>query len=115
MKEGERAYWTPAREKALLKLGKKAESCSNGVYKDWSLARELLPKVSQLLEERTNEQLRKTYSRIVKSSQGICAYGSCSNVLSSKHRYCEEHRAYMSERASKHVSRKRAKLKEVSK
>lgn len=90
MKAGDRIYWTKQREKALLKLGKKATT--NSKHKDWKTARELCPKESEILKDRTIEQLRKTYSRILKSSQGLCAYGKCDFVTVNGHRYCEKHR-----------------------
>jgi len=104
MKAGEKKYWTPEREKAILKLGKKAAACSKSTYKDWQLARESLPKESTILKDRTNEQLRKIYSRIVKSSQGICTYGSCKKPALKNHLYCEGHRVYMAEKALKHFN-----------
>jgi len=107
MKEGERTTWTPKREKALLKLGAVATACSKGIYKNWSLCRNLCPKESSILQDQTNKQLRQTYSRIVKASQGLCMYGNCRNNITTKHRYCKVHRKYMSDKASKHVSRKR--------
>lgn len=90
MKPGDRKYWTKQREKALLKLGRKAETGMK--IKDWQYARDCCPKESELLKDRTNEQLRKIYSRIVKSSQGICIKEGCDLATDDGNRYCEVHR-----------------------
>lgn len=107
MKPGERGYWTPAREKALLKLGEKAQR--EGKYRDWEYARERLPKQSEILKDRTNEQLRKTYSIIVKSSQGLCVYAKCKLPALEGQRYCGKHRKLQAQKAKKYLHEKKMK------
>jgi hypothetical protein len=91
MKDGDRFYWTKQREKALLKLGKKA-TIPGSKHKDWVTARQLCPKESELLKDRTTEQLRKIYTRILKSSQGLCVKNGCELTTVDGHRYCVKHR-----------------------
>jgi len=97
MKAGERVYWTKQREKALLKLGRKADRGMKNL--DWQYARDNCPKESELLKDRSNEQLRKIYSRIVKSSQGLCVYARCTLATIDGHRYCEKHRKEQAEKS----------------
>jgi hypothetical protein len=108
MKAGDRIYWTKEKEKALIKLGKKADKGLKN--KDWAYARECLPKESETLKDKTNEQLRKTYSRIVKSSQGLCAYASCKDTTEDKHRYCKKHRKMYSLKSQIYVDEKRKRI-----
>ena len=97
MKSGSRTSWTKEREKALLKLGRKADV--NKKVKDWQHARECCPRESEILKDFTNTQLRKTYTRILKASQGLCVQEYCRNKTDGKNRYCEECRKKNAERA----------------
>jgi hypothetical protein len=98
MKSGSRPIWTPTKERALIKVGEKADI---GLKKrDWEYGLHKCPRESKILEEFSTEQLRKTYYRIVKSREGIC-FGSCNNKTDGKNRYCESCRKKNAERALK--------------
>jgi len=100
MKAGDRIYWTKQREKALLKLGKKADRGMK--HLDWQYAIDNCPKEAEILKDRTIEQLRSIYSRILKSSQGICVKAGCDLATLDGHRYCEKHRKENAERSLKY-------------
>lgn len=84
MKSGSRTSWTPERERALLKLGKVADKFGSEKKRDWQAARDECPKESRTLKDYTNEQLRKTYTRILKASHGLCIYADCQNKTDDK-------------------------------
>jgi len=104
MKAGDRIYWTKQREKALLKLGKKADRGAK--HLDWQYAVDMCPKEAEILKDRSIEQIRKIYSRIVKSSQGLCAWGKCKNITSGGNRYCGKHRKEQAERSLEYWNKK---------
>lgn len=114
MRPGDRKYWTKQRERALLKLGKKATIPGSKV-KDWETARELCPKESEILKDRTNDQLRKIYARIVKSSQGLCVKEGCELTTLDGHRYCEVHRREQAEKSLKYWNKKGKAKREANK
>ena len=104
MKAGDRIYWTKQREKALLKLGKKADRGAK--HLDWQYAADMCPKEAEILKDRSIEQLRKIYSRIVKSSQGLCVNAGCDLATLDGNRYCEKHRREQAERSLKYWDEK---------
>ena len=113
MKARDRIYWTKQREKALLKLGKKADRGMK--IKDWQYAIDMCPKEAEILKDRSIEQLRKIYSRIVKSSQGLCIKEGCDLATLDGHRYCDKHRREQAERSLKYWNKKGKLKREANK
>lgn len=99
MKIGSRPVWTEEMEEALIRLGERAEELGFPSKKYWGKALEEMEEEAEIFKDMKVDNLRKTYSRIIRSRGGICYSSKCKNKTDGANRYCDACRKIQAARA----------------